>query len=65
MKQNQLNLCLKCVMQCQNMNNNKPIYRCRYDLQKNPKEEYVNGNIDWVPLCTNNQKYIFYLLTNL
>ena len=39
-----------------NIINNKPIYRCLYDLQKNPKEEYVNGNIVWVPLCTNIQK---------
>ena len=51
-----LDLCGWCVMKYQNMNNNKSIYRCLYDLQKNHREEYMNGNIDWVPLCIDVQR---------
>ena len=39
-------------MKCQNMNSNKTIHKCLYNLQKIPKEEYINGNIIWVALCT-------------
>ena len=50
-----LDLCGWCVMKCQNMYSNKTIHKCLYELQKYLKEEYVNGNIVWVPLCTNVQ----------
>ena len=51
-----LYLCGWCVIKYQNMNNNKLIHKCLYDLQKNPKEEYVNGNIVWGQLCTDIQR---------
>ena len=44
-----LDLYGRCVMKYQNMNNNKSIHKCLYDLKKIPKEEYVTGNIVWVP----------------
>ena len=31
-------------------------HKCFSDLLKNPKEECVNGNIVWVPLCTDVQR---------
>ena len=34
------------------MNKNKSIHTCINDMQKNHKEEYVDGNMVWVPLCT-------------
>ena len=34
------------------MNKNKSIHKCIYDMQKNHKEEYVDGYIVWVLLCT-------------
>ena len=43
-------------MKCQNVNSNKTIHKCFYDLQKIPKEEYLNENVVWVPLCTDVQR---------
>ena len=42
---NDLDLCGWCVMKCQNMNTNKIIYKCLYDMQKIQKEEYVNVRV--------------------
>ena len=53
---NDLDLCGWCVMKCQNMNTNKIIHKCLYDMQKIQKEEYVDGNIVWVLLCTDIQR---------
>ena len=46
-------VCGWCVLKCQNMSKNKLIHTCIYDIQKIHKEEYVDGNMVWVPLCTN------------
>ena len=45
-------VCGWCVLKCQNMSKNKLIHTCIYDIQKIHKEEYVDGNMVWVPLCT-------------
>ena len=47
-----LDICGWCVMKYQNMNNNKSIHTCIYDMQKFHKEEYADGNMVWVPLYT-------------
>ena len=48
-----LDICGWCVMKYQNMNKNKSIHKFIYDMQNMHKEEYVDGNIVWVSLCTN------------
>ena len=37
-----LDLCGWCIIKFQNMNRNKAIHKCLYNLQKIRKEEYVN-----------------------
>ena len=48
-----LDICVWCKMKYQNMSKNKPIHTGIYDMQKIHKEEYVDENMVWVPLCTN------------
>ena len=60
---NDLDLCGWCVMKCQNMNTHKIIHTCLYDMQQIQKEEYVNVNVVWVPLCTDVQRQILYIDT--
>ena len=45
-------------MKCQNMNKNKSIHKCIYDMQKVQKEEYLDGKIVWVPLCTDKHRHL-------
>ena len=48
-------------MKCQNMNKNKTIHKYIYDMQKIQKEEYVDGNIVWVLLCTDIQRQTLFV----
>ena len=45
------------------MNTHKIIHTCLYDMQQIQKEEYVNVNVVWVPLCTDVQRQILYIDT--
>ena len=48
-------------MKYQNMNKNKSIHKCIYDMQKKHKEEYVDGNVVSVPLCTDLQRQTLFV----
>ena len=49
------------LSKCQNMNKNKSVHKCIYDMQKIHIEEYVDGNFIWVSLCTDLLRQLFFV----